>query len=430
MLNLESLIYDLPEDVLKRKWAGDFAGEIELIDALLQKELPQCLRDRLMVERRVAQMLPKQFCIPRSRAFEMVREKIPDFSEEELDALELDRAIEYIYVRGEKYYLRSFLSTLLHVHPDLARRAGMEPEQSPEIDEAIAALRREGELVYDIRLRGTLRISDSAFHPGGRARVYLPLPQRCAQQSDTQIQPGAFFMADERAPQRTAYFDRLMGENEPFCVEYSYRNAVRYVDLLGGERPDAPVYPDAAPPCADDLAEQLPHIAFTPLVRAIANEWKGDETDPIRIAWRFYDAITSRIRYSYMRSYSLIDRQAEFCALNGKGRLWNSGAAVHRPLSLCRDPGALAVRTGRQPETCGLPRLGAVLCRALWLAVLRSELWWQRPSRRRRSAPQVLLWQPRPLPDGGEFPLPIRLQPACRFRPRRSLRQSGRRSGI
>ena len=54
MLNLESLIYDLPEDVLKRKWAGDFAGEIELIDALLQKELPQCLRDRLMVERRVA----------------------------------------------------------------------------------------------------------------------------------------------------------------------------------------------------------------------------------------------------------------------------------------------------------------------------------------------------------------------------------------
>lgn len=356
MLNLESLIYDLPEDVLKRKWAGDFAGEIELIDALLQKELPQCLRDRLMVERRVAQMLPKQFCIPRSRAFKMVREKIPDFSEEELDALELDRAIEYIYVRGEKYYLRSFLSTLLHVHPDLARRAGMEPEQSPELDEAIAALRREGELVYDIRLRGTLRISDSAFHPGGRARVYLPLPQRCAQQSDTQIQPGAFFMADERAPQRTAYFDRLMGENEPFCVEYSYRNAVRYVDLLGGERPDAPVYPDAAPPCADDLAEQLPHIAFTPLIRAIANEWKGDETDPIRIAWRFYDAITSRIRYSYMRSYSLIDRQAEFCALNGKGDCgiqallfialcrcagiparWQSGLAVSRKHAGCHD---------------------------------------------------------------------------------------------
>ena len=43
MLNLESLIYDLPEDVIKRKWAGDFGGEIALIDALLQKVLPEML---------------------------------------------------------------------------------------------------------------------------------------------------------------------------------------------------------------------------------------------------------------------------------------------------------------------------------------------------------------------------------------------------
>ena len=26
MLKLETLVFDLPEDVLKRKWAGDFEG--------------------------------------------------------------------------------------------------------------------------------------------------------------------------------------------------------------------------------------------------------------------------------------------------------------------------------------------------------------------------------------------------------------------
>ena len=43
MLNLETLVFDLPEDVLKRKWAGDFEGELQLIDALLEKDIPEIL---------------------------------------------------------------------------------------------------------------------------------------------------------------------------------------------------------------------------------------------------------------------------------------------------------------------------------------------------------------------------------------------------
>lgn len=333
MLHLETLAFDLPEDVLKRKWAGDFEGEIALIDALMQGDLPDFLRERLAVERAMAEKLPQSFCIPRPCALEMIREKIPGFTEAELDALELDRAVEYIYVHGEKRYLRSFLSTLLHVHPDLAERAGLPPRREPELDEAVETLRREGSLAYDIRLRGTLRIHDAQFRPGAHARVYLPLPQRCAQQSRIAVQSGAFSLADERSPQRTAYFDRWMSENEPFQVEYSYRNSVRYVDPLAEPRQSTPVYPDAPAPCADDLAEQLPHIAFTPFIRALAQAWKGGETDPVRIAWRFYDAITTKIRYSYMRPYFLIERQAEFCALNGKG---DCGIQALLFIALCR----------------------------------------------------------------------------------------------
>ena len=43
MLNLEMLVFDLPEDVLKRKWAGDFEGEIKLINAMLKKDIPEML---------------------------------------------------------------------------------------------------------------------------------------------------------------------------------------------------------------------------------------------------------------------------------------------------------------------------------------------------------------------------------------------------
>lgn len=335
MLNLKSLVLDLPEDVLKRKWSGDFEGEIALIDALLAKDLPELLRDRLLVERCIAELLPQQYPYSRAEALDMLRAKIPDFAESELDALELDRAVDSLYVGGEKRYLRSFLSTLLKVHPDLAKRAGQAFERDALLDDAIRALRREGHLAYRIRIRGTLRIADANFHSGAHARVHLPLPQRCAQQRDIEIAPGAFSADDALAPQRTAFFERLMAENEPFVVEYAYRSAVHYVDPLAGA-PAEPLYPDAPAPCADDLAEQLPHIAFSPIIRALAHSLADGERDPIRVAWRFYDYITTQIRYSFMRPYFLIDRHADYCALNGKG---DCGIQALLFIALCRCAG-------------------------------------------------------------------------------------------
>ena len=337
MLKLETLVFDLPEDVLKRKWAGDFEGEIALIDALLKKELPEMLKDRLRVERRMAELLPGRYCISRERALEMLRERIPDFQEAELDSLELDRGVEYIYIKGEKYYLHSFLNTLLKVHPDLAARAGAAvPGERKVLDETIAEMKRKGSLAYHIRLHGRLQVGKEAFHAGAHARVHMPLPQQCAQQSEIEVMPGPDRVDGEDSRQRTAYFERTMNENVPFDVEYSYRNEVRYADPLSGMCPASPVYPNAPAPMDDDLAEQYPHIVFTPYLKALAKELKGGETDPARIAWQFYEYVTTRIRYSFMRPYFLIDRQAEYCALNGKG---DCGIQALLFITLCRISG-------------------------------------------------------------------------------------------
>ena len=51
-LPLNSLIYDLPDDILKSKLAGDFEGTLRKINARLQKEnITPMLRDRLTVEK-------------------------------------------------------------------------------------------------------------------------------------------------------------------------------------------------------------------------------------------------------------------------------------------------------------------------------------------------------------------------------------------
>lgn len=336
MLNLETLVFDLPEDVLKRKWAGDFEGELQLIDALLEKDIPEILKERLRVEKRMIPLQQRQFCYTREQALAWMREKIPDFTEEEFDALELDRQIEYIYVMGEKRYLRSFRGTLLKTRPDIAARANEVSEEAKMLDEAIAEMKQKGLLSYKFRIYGQLDIENEDFVPGAQYKVHLPVPQNCAQQSEIELNVDAVSIDSDRAHQRTAYFERTMDKNDPFCVEYSYVNTIHYVDPLSDAKPSEHVYPNALPVCEDDLAEQYPHIAFTPYLKALAKELKGDETDPVRIAWRFYDYITTKIRYSFMRYYFLMDRHAEFCALNGKG---DCGIQAILFITLCRIAG-------------------------------------------------------------------------------------------
>lgn len=337
MLNLETLVFDLPEDVLKRKWAGDFEGEIKLIDALLQKNIPDMLKQRLQVERRMIPLYQRQYCYTREQALELMQEKIPDFTMEELDALELDGQIEHIYVMGEKRYLSSFRGTLLKTNKELAARAGQPLSSSDEmLDPVIAEIKEKGMLSYKFRIRGELKIEDEDFVPDAQVKIHLPIPQSCAQQSEIELHMDADHIDSDRAHQRTAFFERTAEKNEPFCVEYSYVNTIHYVDPLSDRKPASHVYPNALPVCDDDLGEQYPHIAFTPYLKALANEIKGDETDPVRIAWRFYDYITSNIRYSFMRYYFLMDRHAEFCALNGKG---DCGIQAILFITLCRIAG-------------------------------------------------------------------------------------------
>lgn len=337
MINWESLVYDLPEDVLKRKWSGDFEGEIALIDALLASEIPEMLKERLCVERYAAQQLPNEYHISRPQALEMMREWIPDFQESELDALELKRSVEYIYIKGEKYYHRSFRNCLVKVNAGLAARAGKRaPGNNEMVCDVVREIIEKGSLEYEIGLRGTLRIDDSAFLPGRRIRVHLPVPQRCAQQSCIAIGAPGGEISDETSAQRTVFYDRVMTQNEPFCVEYTYKNRIRYVDPLNGPVPASLIYPEAAEPTEDDRAEQAPHIVFSPYLRALAEEIKGGEIDPVKVAWRFYEYVTTKITYSFMRSYSLIENQAEYCALNGKG---DCGIQALLFITLCRIAG-------------------------------------------------------------------------------------------
>ena len=108
-------------------------------------------------------------------------------------------------------------------------------------------------------------------------------------------------------------------------MEFSYTHRMPWFDLR------------TADVCAEQpkfyVDEMLPHIQFTPTLRALAEELRGDEKNPLLIARRIYDYITTNVKYSYMREYLLMENISEFCAVNRRG---DCGVQALLFITLCR----------------------------------------------------------------------------------------------
>ncbi len=335
--NWGALSVGLPEDILKKKWAGDFKGALDLIEArLADPRVPLALKEGLKMERIILEQLPREYPIARAQAIEKVRERIPDFTEEEFDRLELENKLDYIYVLGEKMYFRRFLNTLLKVNPDLAARAGIASGKRPnQLDEVIARMKKNGEAIYHIRMKHTVYIEDDAFVPGETYTVHIPIPMPAAQIHNIRLltRDKNMIVAPENQAQRTVCFREKLTENKRFSVEYEYDNVCHYVDPT---KSGDVLYPNADPVKPADTAELLPHIAFTPFMRALAKELAGDETNPVRIARRFYDYCTTKVTYTFVRSYLTIENGSEYAAINQKG---DCGIQSLCFITLCRIAG-------------------------------------------------------------------------------------------
>ncbi len=338
--DIKSLQAALPEDILKRKWAGDILGALDAIDARLKKNLPEVLRRRLELEKELLPRMIREYPHNREKALALMRGLIPDFSEQEFEDLERNNWIDFLYVDGEKRYFVRFHRTLLKVNQDIARRAGVPlTPYSPLLDDAIREMKEKGSLKYLFRIRGTLKIEDDAFVPGETYRVHLPLPIVSAQTEKVELisaSPDPLHVSPENSPQRTVCFEETLHENKSFAVEYEYDCTMRYVDLKKPLESKEPVYPRCAKPGTGDLNELLPHIVFTPYIKALVAEILTGEETPLQKARKMYDFVTTKVTYSFMRSYLTLENHVEYVSVNLKG---DCGLQALLFITLCRAAG-------------------------------------------------------------------------------------------
>ena len=334
---VNSLNMPLPEDILKRKWAGDLEGAIKAIDMRLEGEMPDMLRARLVCERERIRRLPTQYPWNRAQALEKLRELIHvDVTEEEFDRLELSGWVDFIYLNGEKRYFVRFHRSMLK-NGMLAHLAGEKPDPSrPHLDEMIAEIKQKGEMKRRITIKADVCVDEEDFVPGAYL-AHLPFPIEDAQQSDVKLLEGdPDGLGDPCAPQRTAWWKRELSAWRTFGVTYSYVSHIRYADPLHQPAPQAPLYPACAEPTADDLAESGAYLRFTPYLRALARDLTDGETTDVMKAWRIYEFVTTKINYTFMRDYFQFDNHGEYCAVNLKG---DCGLQALLMVILCRIAG-------------------------------------------------------------------------------------------
>ncbi len=333
---VDSLSMPLPEDIMKRKWAGDFDGALAAIDVRLAGEMPDMLRARLVCEKERIRRLPTQYPWDRKTAVEKLRTLVPDVTEAEFDLWELQGRIDFIYVKGEKRYFVRFHRSLAK-QPDVMPRTenGLHQENA-WLDPMIAEIREKASLTRRITLKTSVYVDADAFVPG-EYLVHLPFPAGAAQQSGIELLAGdPDGIGSETAQARTAWWRRRLDAPQTFCLTYRYVSCIRYADPLHAPAPETPLYPGALPPCAEDLAESGAYLRFTPYLRDLAARLTAGETDPAKKAWRIYEFVTTEIAYSFMRDYFQIDGLNEYCALNGRG---DCGLQALLFIVLCRISG-------------------------------------------------------------------------------------------
>ncbi len=316
---VDTLSMPLPEDILKRKWAGDLEGAIRAIDMRLEKDLPELLRQRLICERERIRRLPTQYPWNREQALAKLREIVPSVTEEQFDQWELEGRIDFIYIHGEKrYFVRCHRS--ITKHPELIRQAGREVSPVNEwLDTMIAEIREKGSLTRRITVETSVYVDQEDVVPG-EYLVHLPFPAASAQQSDIRLLEGnPDGISPEDAPARSAHWRRHLDQWHEFKLKYSYTSSIKYADPLHRDAPEHPLYPNAESPCEADLAESGAYIRFTPYLKALAAELSNDAATPAQKAWRFYEFVTTKVDYSFMRDYFQIDDLGQYCAVNLRG---------------------------------------------------------------------------------------------------------------
>lgn len=340
--DLKYLSVELPEAINKEKWSGNFDETRKLINTLLTSEgTPNPLRCRLELELNNMNYIQARYTVSEEEALQIMRRRIPKMTKEELEILRREDKADWMYIDGEVKYIDCFDATLYKVYPQIWEMTDEGDTSDYTVIQRVAEeAKANGDgfcMKAHIHIRHDFWLKKESVEQGKILKVHMPVPIEAGSVKNLKlvdITPEYKFIS-QNALQPTIYFEVEAEEGQVFSVEYEMDNSVAYRDT---SRIDLKAVDETPVPEEERqyLAEELPHIRFTPYLKALAEEIAAGETNLLRLARKFYDFITTETDYRFVRDYCSIDNLPEYCALNKRG---DCGVQALLFITLCRIAG-------------------------------------------------------------------------------------------
>lgn len=330
-MDIKTLNIPLPEDLMKLKWNGQFSLMQEMIDLRIQKDIPQQLKERLLLEKEIIRQLPKSFLYTKEEAIKICKDKINDFSDEEFDTLFKDSAFEFLFVDNVMKFKDDFFDNLIKTRPVYQKRLKQPTTQKENRDEIIQHIIDKKDVKYKIHVKVAMKMKQEYEEIGKIIRVWLPVPIEYAQVEDVHIlktSSNKAIINDNSVLQRSVYFEEKLQPDQEFYVEYEFVNHIHYQEL------DESIVKESM--FKEALDECPPHIIFTPYLKQLTKDITGNETNPLLKAKKIYDYITTHIPYSFVRPYITLPCLSEYMATGLKG---DCGIYAVLFITLCRIAG-------------------------------------------------------------------------------------------
>ncbi len=330
--DLKYLEIPLPEELLKLKWYGAFTRMEKVIETKLNQDIPLALKKRLIHEQEIIKRMPGEYPVSYDQALKMCHENFKDFKDEELQQLQDQNAVEWIFIEGKAHFRSDFLDNIIKTRNDyVARLIDQNKVASRNVnfellDQTIKEIKEKKQLTYHFHLKTGIEIDN--LNDDQIIKVHLPLPLENGQVKNFKLiktTPAYQYLSPGDYPQRTVYFSQKASQGTSFSVEYEFDNVIEYQEL------DYNQVLDSQPNFY--LQEQAPHIVFTPYLKQLAKEIVQDETNNLLKAKKIYEYITTHVNYSFVRNYYCIPNISEYAALGLKG---DCGVQALLFITLCR----------------------------------------------------------------------------------------------
>jgi hypothetical protein len=348
--SFQFLIAGIPEKIRYLEEQGFFRDAIRLINKILaeNKGLPSMLRSRLEWEPERIERIKNDYALSRKEAFESLKRQIPDLTQKDFEKWIQKGFIEYREIEGETKIFNNFLPNLLRDNAEIKKRVKQPDKTSEQVMNLVhrhidtitekkgASGSRYVEPVKN-RILMRLKMKPDTVPEGEIIKVWMPFPCKDPLQPKIKLisaSPNNYVLAPEDSLQRTIYFEReaVKEEELEFKVEYECITCASHQKINPA---------DAEPYSRNELyeryaSEQLPHIAFTPYLRKLAEEIVSEESNPYLKAWRIYKWITENVRYALVPEYSTIECISDYAARNLRG---DCGVQALLFITLCRISG-------------------------------------------------------------------------------------------